>query len=212
MGDYTVNTPMALPAAGNQYGWVNQTAAGVTAGIYQTVGVLQANTVYTLIVAIGSRNDRINSPGMISLINGNNNAGAVLASGGGLPSTQNTWQDYSITYVTGNSVGGNLTVALSATGAGTIQADFDNVRLTKAPITFTAPTLGRPIVVGGNLILAGGGGSANAPYTWLTTTNLTGPVTWTTNSTGILDGTGTFSNAIPINPSQPTMFFRMRIP
>jgi hypothetical protein len=210
--DYTVNTPLAAPAAGNQYGWVNQTAAGVTAGIYQTVVALQANTVYTLTVAIGSRNDRVNSPGMISLINGNNNNGTVLASGGALPATQNTWQDYSITYITGASVSGNLTIALSAVGAGTIQADFDNVRLTGAPIVLNAPTLGVPMVSGGNLILTGNGGTPNSGYTWLTTTNLSVPVSWMTNSTGTLNGSGAFSNAVPINATSPASFFRLRMP
>jgi hypothetical protein len=176
------------------------------------VAALQPNTVYTLTVAIGSRNDRANSPGMISLLNGNNNNGALLASGGGLSATQNTWRDYSITYVTGVSVSGNLTIALSTVGAGTIQADFDNVRLTKAPIIFTAPMLGVPAVSGGNMILAGTGGTPNAGYTWLTTTNLSAPLNWTTNTTGTLDGTGAFSNAIPINPAQPASFFRLRMP
>ena len=211
-GDYTVNTPMASPAAGNQYCWVNNTVAGVTEGVYQNVGALQANTVYTLTVAIGSRNDRINSPGMISLINGNNNTGTVLASGGGLPATQNTWQNYSITCVTGNTVSGNLTIALSAVGAATIQADFDNVRLTKAPLVFKAPALGAPRVAGGSLILTGTNGTPSSGYTWLVATNLSAPVMWTTNSTGMLDGTGSFSNALPINPAWPASFYRFRMP
>jgi len=212
VGDYTVNTPMASPAAGNQYGWVNNTASGVTAGIYQNVGALAADTVYTLTVAIGSRNDRVNSPGIISLINGINSTGTVLATGGGLPATQNTWQTYSITYVTGSPVSGNLTIALAAVGAGTIQADFDNVRLTKAPIAFTAPEPGVPLISGANLILTGTGGTPHAGYTCLVTTNLTAPINWTTNSTGALDGTGSFSNSIPINSSPAASFFRLRIP
>jgi hypothetical protein len=149
---------------------------------------------------------------MITLINGNNNAGRILASGGGLPPTQNTWHDYSMTYVTGASVSGNLTIELSAIGAGTIQADFDNVRLTKAPIVFNAPTLGVPKVSDGNLILTGTNGTPNDSYTWLTTTNLSVPIKWTTNTIGTLDGNGAFSNAIPINLSQPAGFFRLRMP
>jgi hypothetical protein len=212
VGDYTVNTPMASPAAGNQYGWVNNTASGVTAGIYQNVGALSANTFYTLTVAIGSRNDRVDSPGMISLINGNSDVGTVLASGGGLPATQNTWQNYSITYVTGATVSGNLTIALSAVGAGTIQADFDNVRLTKAPIIFNPPELAVPMISGSNLILTGTGGTPHAGYTWLVTTNLAAPINWATNSTGTLDGMGAFSNSFPITGSQPASFLRLRMP
>jgi hypothetical protein len=95
---------------------------------------------------------------------------------------------------------------------GTIQAAFDNVRLTATPIVFTAPTLMAPKISGGKLILTGTGGTANAGYTWLVTTNLSAPINWTTNSTGTLDGTGAFSNAIPINASQSASFFKLRLP
>src|ERR1035438_1393185 len=100
-GDYTVNNPLAPTAAGNQYCYINMLNPSVTGGIYQDVGALQPNTPYTLTVAIGSRADRTNSPGIISLINGTDDTGTVLASGGGLPATQNTWQDYSVSFTTG---------------------------------------------------------------------------------------------------------------
>lgn len=128
-GDFTVNTPLAAPADGNQFCYINKFNGGGVGGIYQDMGALQPNSIYTLTVAIGSRVDRINSPGIISLINGTDNTGTVLATGGGLPSTQDTWQDYTATFATGSSVSGDLTIMLSALGAGTIQADFDNVRL-----------------------------------------------------------------------------------
>jgi len=128
--DYSVNNPLAAPADGNQYCYVNVFNGTPVGGIYQDMGALQPNTIYTLTVAIGSRKDRINSPGIISLLNGKDNTGTVLATGGGLPSTQDTWQDYTTSFATGGSVSGDLTIMLSALGAGTIQADFDNVRLT----------------------------------------------------------------------------------
>jgi hypothetical protein len=144
--DYTAYDPLAAPADGNQYCYINMFVSGVTGGIYQDVGPLQTNTTYTLTVAIGSRADRINSPGIISLINGANNTGTVLASGGGLPSGQNTWQNYTITYSTGSSVSGDLTVELSVAGAGSIQADFDNVQLTRAPApAVVVPTLAKDV-------------------------------------------------------------------
>lgn len=128
--DYTINTPLATPAEGNQYCYVNMFNPAVTGGIFLDVGELLANTQYTLTVAIGSRADRMNSPGIISLINGIDNTGTVLATGGGIPATQNTWQDYTISFTTGNSVSDDLIIALSVLGNGTtIQADFDNVRL-----------------------------------------------------------------------------------
>lgn len=128
---FSVNNPLAFPAEGNQFMYVNTFAdnPGGISGVYQTVGSLEPNTLYTLTVAIGSRADRINTPGTISLVNGNDHTGTVLATGGGLPALQNTWEDYTISFATGASVSGNLTIVLSSVAAGTIQADFDNVRL-----------------------------------------------------------------------------------
>jgi hypothetical protein len=211
--DYTVYDPLAAPAAGNQYCFINMFKPGVTGGIYQDVGALQPYTTYTLTVAIGSRHDRINSPGIISLLNGTDNTAKVLVTGQGLPGSQNTWKNYAVTFTTGPSVTGDLTVELSVLGNGTtIQADFDNVQLTATPVVFKAPTLGTLKVSNGTLILTGGGGTPNGGYTWLTTTNLTPPINWTTNGTGTLDGAGAFSNAIPIIATQPAGFFRLRMP
>jgi hypothetical protein len=132
--DYTVYDPLAAPADGSQYCYINMFNPSVTGGIYQDAGPLQSNTTYTLTVAIGSRHDRINSPGIISLLNGANNTGTVLANGTGLPPAQNSWQDYAVTFTTGATVSGDLTVELSVLGNGTtIQADFDNVRLKMTP-------------------------------------------------------------------------------
>lgn len=147
---YSVNNPLASPADGNQYAYVNMFNPSVTGGIYQDVGALQAFSQYTLTVAIGSRADRINSPGIISLVNGIDNTGTVLATGGGLPGTQDTWQDYSVNFTTGASVSGDLTVELSVLGNGTtIQADFDNIRLQVASV----PEPGTYALLGGGLAL-----------------------------------------------------------
>jgi hypothetical protein len=210
--DYTVFDPLAAPAAGNQYCYINMFDAGVTGGIYQNIGALQPNTTYALSVAIGSRSDRINSPGIISLVNGANNTGTLLASGGGLPSARNTWQDYTASFTTGSSVSGNLTIVLSVAGGQTIQADFDNVQLTATPVALKVPTLGAPGILNGRLILTGANGTPNNGYTWLVTTNLSDPIIWTTNRTGMTDGTGAFSNAILIKASQPASFFKLRMP
>jgi hypothetical protein len=164
-------------------------------------------------VAIGSRADRINSPGIISLINGANNTGTVLASGGGLPAAQNTWQNYLTSFTTGNSVSGDLTVELSVLGNGTtIQGDFDNVELT-ATAVLIVPKFEAIQVNGGNLILTGTGGTPNSGYILLTTTNLSPPVMWITNNIGTLDGMGAFSNVTQINLSQRgSTFFRLQMP
>lgn len=129
---FPINNPLSAPAQGNQFLYINTFPdnAGGISGIYQSVGDLQPNTIYTLTVAIGSRSDRINTAGTISLLNGlNPTTGTILATGGGLPATQGTWQDYTISFTTGDSVAGALTIVLSTVAAGTIQADFDNVRL-----------------------------------------------------------------------------------
>jgi autotransporter-associated beta strand protein len=75
------------------------------------------------------------------------------------------------------------------------------------------PVVNPPVVSGGNLILTGSGGIADAGYTLLTTTNLATPLAgWATNSTGTFSGTGAFSNSIPISQSQAAQFFLLRTP
>jgi autotransporter-associated beta strand protein len=76
-----------------------------------------------------------------------------------------------------------------------------------------APAIGSAVVSGGNLILTGSGGTPGGAYTWLTTTNVAAPLsTWTTNSTGTFNGSGSFSNAMTINHSEAARFFRLRVP
>lgn len=82
-----------------------------------------------------------------------------------------------------------------------------------AAVAPTAPVLAAPAYSGGNIILTGTGGTPNASYTWLQTTNLTVPINWTTNTIGTLNGAGALSNAIPVNVSQPGgLFLRLRLP
>jgi hypothetical protein len=77
----------------------------------------------------------------------------------------------------------------------------------------TLPVMLPVTVSGGNLILAGTGGTPNYSYTVVTTTNLLTPLTdWTVSASGVTDGTGAFSNAIPISATQPGSFFRFRMP
>jgi hypothetical protein len=74
-------------------------------------------------------------------------------------------------------------------------------------LTFIPPALS-----GGNLILTGTGGNPGATYIWLTTTNLLNPmVTWTTNSTGVFDAAGAFSNATPVISTNQSQFFRLKL-
>jgi len=73
------------------------------------------------------------------------------------------------------------------------------------------PMINSTSVSGGFLTLVGAGGPPGASYTWLTATDVGAPV-WTTNSTGTFNGSGGFSNAFPINVSEPARFFRLQTP
>jgi len=74
-------------------------------------------------------------------------------------------------------------------------------------------TVHSTMISGGQLILTGTGGTPNGSYTWLTSTNVATPLTdWTTNSVGAFDGSGAFSNAIPVTSSPSPSFFVLRIP
>jgi hypothetical protein len=212
--DYTVHDPLAPTADRNQYCYINMFDAGVAGGIYQDVGALQPNTAYMLAVSIGSRADRLNSPGIISLINGTNNNGTLLASGGGLPAAQDSWQDYRVNFTTGASLSGDLTVELSVEGNGTtIQADFDNVRLTALPISVAAPpslsatsstAFGAPT----SLVINLAGLNPGLNYTLQSTTNLTAH-TWSTETNFIAtQGSATFTYS---TVGQAQKFYRIVI-
>ncbi|MGO8766016.1 MAG: RICIN domain-containing protein [Limisphaerales bacterium] len=84
-----------------------------------------------------------------------------------------------------------------------------NWLLTPIPLLACQP----PGVSNGNLILTGTGGAPNGGYTWLATTNLAVPLAdWTINMTGNFDGSGSFSNAIPISSFPQAQFFLLRSP
>ena len=89
---------------------------------------------------------------------------------------------------------------------------FDCASFTYTTAATAPPVVNHPVISGGNLILTGSSGTEGAGYTLLTTTNLTPPIIWTTNTTGNFDGSGNFSNAIPVSTSTPATFFRIRTP
>jgi hypothetical protein len=214
-GEYAALDPLAPPADGTNFFAINEGPNDPTGGIYQEYAPLQPNTIYTLTVAIGFRADNGPvagqwSPGIISLINGDNNSGTVLASTSGIGTVPGAWQDFTATYTTGPTVSGDLTVELSVAPAGTYQANFDNVRLTLTPAPAVAPKV-TTTVINGNLVVTGSGGSTNCAYALLTTTNLTAPVVWTTNIVGTMSSIGGLTNSIPLG-SAPATFYRVRVP
>lgn len=74
------------------------------------------------------------------------------------------------------------------------------------------PVISSVMTVGTNLVVLGTGGTANANYTWFSTTNLTPPVVWSFVTQGVLSGSGALSNSIPMNSAEPTKFFQLRMP
>ena len=75
------------------------------------------------------------------------------------------------------------------------------------------PIVNSTTVSGGNLILTGMSATTNYSYTVLSSTNLLTPLAnWTVVATGVTTVTGAISNAIPMNPSQPARFLRVRMP
>ena len=117
-------------------------------------------------------------------------------------------------------VGGTVFKLFQSASAGT--GNFTSVRILPSGVGSFNPATGElrippainaPHVSGGNLILTGTGGTAGGTYSWLTSINVAAPLAnWTTDTTGVFDGSGGFSNAFPINPSVPARFFQLRTP
>ena len=83
----------------------------------------------------------------------------------------------------------------------------------KVAVGSSQPVIGSTKVSGGNLILSGTGGMANAGYSVLTTTNLVIPLSnWTLLSTGSFDGSGAFSVTNPISSGIAQSFYTIRTP
>ena len=81
-------------------------------------------------------------------------------------------------------------------------------------------TVANPITIqfqssGGNLVLSGNGGAANANQTYrvLSTTNVALPLAqWTPVATNVFDNNGNFTSSVPINTGLNSQFFRVAIP
>jgi uncharacterized protein (TIGR03382 family) len=142
-GAYTGAAGSGTPLGGDGINncFLNQSlTGGALVNIYQDVGSLLPNTIYTLTVAIGQRLDRVNGSATIGLIDtasGNANpwgTGTLLNSTTGVSSVAGSFQDFTTTFTTGSSVSGDLYVGAQYLGDGTIQASVDNFRLDASPV------------------------------------------------------------------------------
>ncbi|MEO7099299.1 MAG: PEP-CTERM sorting domain-containing protein [Luteolibacter sp.] len=128
-------------ANGINVAYLNQDNSGLFTGIFQNVGSLQANTQYTMTIAVGQRLDRVNGSvefGLYGATTGATNiwsTGTVLSTATNVSTTNGTFQDFSVTFTTGAVVSNDLYVAarFTETGANLIQASLDNVRLDAVP-------------------------------------------------------------------------------
>jgi hypothetical protein len=141
-GAYTgaagAGTPLGADGINNVF--LNQSIVGGIANIFQDVGLLQANTTYTLTLAIGQRLDRVNGSVTFGLINaaaGNLDpwaTGLSLATTTGISAVAGSFQDFTVMFTTGSSVSDHLFIGAQYVGDGTIQGALDNFRLDAAPV------------------------------------------------------------------------------
>jgi hypothetical protein len=129
------DSPGNLPATaeGRQFAFLNGGAANV---IYQDVGDLAANTVYTLTIALGSRLDQANGSVYLGFQNGTNNIdGTLLSLSSPLQSPtafSGTFRDITFSFTTPSSVSGDLTIFIQ--NVDDTPNVIDNVRLTAVAV------------------------------------------------------------------------------
>jgi hypothetical protein len=176
-------------------------STGVATGVLAVSGNFTNNGTIVIKLDGSGVNDSIicsNSITYGGTLNLVNVSGSPLAIG-------NTFQIFSATNYSGSFAGG---ITPPTPGAGLA---WDTTQLLSSGVinvVAARPVIGSTTVSGGNLILSGTGGTASSPYSVLTTTNLTLPLTeWTQVATGNYSATGTFTNAIVIVPGVPQSFY-----
>lgn len=139
----TFSNPLPGTAEGTYYASIRGygTDPALSTYLYQNVGALLPNTIYTLTIAIGvGRFDSSPPDGFISLINGTDHTGTVLDSGDvntlGMGQYANNFKDLTATFTTGASVTGDLVISIETIGgfSGVSSMRLDNVRLTTETI------------------------------------------------------------------------------
>jgi hypothetical protein len=176
-----------------------------------SVGTIAASSSVTLngttVIKLGSgTNDMVQAGANITYggtLNLANVSGSPLAAG-------NSFQVFSAATYTGSFA----SITPATPGAGLA---WDTTQLSsgviKVAVGSPQPVIGSTKVSGGNLIFNGTGGTANASYSVLTTTNLATPLSnWILLSTGSFDGSGAFSVTNPISSGISQSFYTIRIP
>ncbi len=116
---------------------------------------------------------------------------------------------YTLFSASAAGTGNFSSVTILPSGSGT----FSPANGTLTISSTVPPAFGAPALVGGNLILTGSNGLAGANYTILSTTNLALPLSqWVSNTAGTFNGTGGFSNSIPVGTNPPQQFFQIQTP
>src|SRR5271170_5675067 len=129
----TTGAPGTLPPTGNGSNYLSIGAASPSYNgfCWQTITNFQANTVYTLTVAIGNTLFNDGGSGSINLLSGRFPGGTTFASApvyaGSL--SAGTFADSTLVFTTGQHGGSPLTIVLEALGGTGTQVIFDNVRL-----------------------------------------------------------------------------------
>jgi fibronectin type 3 domain-containing protein len=100
---------------------------------------------------------------------------------------------------------------VAATGSAANSGNSIEARAT--PALPPPPTIGSILVIGTNFSLSGAGGTANATYYVLGTTNLLTPSSnWTRLLTNQFDSSGNFNFTNALDPNSPQNYYRVEIP
>ncbi len=220
---------LLAPAEGTNYAVLGGSG---DMNIWENVGPLQPNTIYTLTVAVGIdlQDGYLPADGtsgygggtaLLALVNGTNvndifAPGAILAS---MPIentnpaiyTLGTWVDNVLVFTNGYQASSGLTILLRGTSG--FAVDVDNVRLNATPASFTAvaPTVTTDLgsntttVNQGTLVTLSENPVGTAPFTygWQTDTGTHG-ATWTAIAGA--NSTNYVVNTASIVPSTPVEF------
>ena len=175
---FTLTGSGTLPPPGDGTNFLLMGMNGNLGYVWQDIGPVQSNTVYTLTIAYGqllpNANGAIVGSGLIALVNGSDPFENYLGSTNVDSSilTAGTFADATAVVTTGNHVSGDLTILML--GSAGNQIGWDNVRLDATPAP-NAPTPLLPTISPTNQVFQGqavtlsenSAGQAPFTYQWL---------------------------------------------